>query len=73
MAEPELLVEVAGGVGRLVLNRPRALNALTAGMIAGLHSALNAWRVDDAVATPSKRGTSCAASAPASATSSRRA
>ena len=51
MAEPELLVEVAGGVGRLVLNRPRALNALTAGMIAGIHSALNAWRVDDAVAS----------------------
>lgn len=51
MAEPELLVEVAGGVGRLVLNRPRALNALTAGMIAGLEAALDAWRDDDAVAS----------------------
>ncbi|WP_232549898.1 enoyl-CoA hydratase/isomerase family protein [Propioniciclava soli] len=45
----ELLVEVADGVGRLTLNRPRALNALTAAMIAGIHAALDAWRDDPAV------------------------
>lgn len=49
MAEPELIVTLEGGVGRLVLNRPRALNALSAGMIAGIHAALDAWRDDDAV------------------------
>ncbi|HEX4098397.1 MAG TPA: hypothetical protein VHX64_16845, partial [Caulobacteraceae bacterium] len=32
MIEPEVIVRVVGEAGRLTLNRPRALNALNAGM-----------------------------------------
>lgn len=49
MTEQDLLTEVRDGVGRLVLNRPRALNALNVPMLQGLHAALDAWRDDDAV------------------------
>lgn len=45
----ELVVEVRDGVGHLVLNRPRAINALTPAMLAGIHAALDAWRDDPAV------------------------
>ena len=48
-AEPEVIVEVTDGVGRLTLNRPRAINALSLGMIRTLQEALDAWRDDDAV------------------------
>lgn len=47
--EPTVLAEVSGGVGRLVLNRPRALNALDRGMIDAIAAALTAWRDDPAV------------------------
>lgn len=49
MTTDELIVEVRDGVGHLVLNRPRAINALTPGMLAGIHEALDAWAGDDAV------------------------
>ncbi|WP_144184569.1 enoyl-CoA hydratase/isomerase family protein [Elioraea rosea] len=49
-AEPTVLSEVTQGVGRLVLNRPRALNALDRGMIDAVSAALTAWRDDPAVA-----------------------
>ncbi len=49
MTTNELIVEVRDGVGHLVLNRPRAINALTPGMLEGIHAALDAWAVDDAV------------------------
>ena len=45
----EVLVEVVDGVGRLVLNRPRAINALTPAMIDTLTAALDAWADDDRV------------------------
>lgn len=45
----ELVVEVRDGVGHLVLNRPRAINALTPAMLSGIHEALDAWRDDPAV------------------------
>ena len=48
-AEPEVLVSVAGSVGRLTLNRPKALGALTTGMVALMTQALLAWRDDPAV------------------------
>lgn len=48
-AEPTVLSEVTQGVGRLVLNRPRALNALDRGMIDAVSAALTAWRDDAAV------------------------
>jgi len=47
--EPEILVSVEGAVGRLTLNRPKALGALTGNMVALMTTALLAWRDDDAV------------------------
>jgi enoyl-CoA hydratase len=47
--EPEVLVRVEGKVGRLTLNRPQALHALTTNMIALLTEALVTWRDDPAV------------------------
>ncbi|RKT11584.1 enoyl-CoA hydratase [Streptomyces sp. 1114.5] len=38
-----------GSVGRIVLNRPRALNSLTHGMITALRATLDAWSTDDRV------------------------
>ena len=50
-AAPEVLVAVEGTVGRLTLNRPKALGALTTTMVALMTEALLAWRDDDAVTT----------------------
>ena len=47
--EPEVIVRVDGAAGRLTLNRPRALNALTAGMCETIDEALLTWLGDDAV------------------------
>ena len=47
---PEVLIEVEGTVGRLTLNRPAALHALTHGMCQIITDALLAWRNDPAVA-----------------------
>lgn len=45
----ELIVTVEGAVGRIRLNRPKALHALTTAMCAGVLDALEAWRGDAAV------------------------
>lgn len=47
----EVLVERAGSLGHLILNRPRAINALTHGMIVALAAALDKWEMDDGVST----------------------
>lgn len=47
--EPTVLPTVSGGIGRLTLNRPRALNALDRGMIDAIGAALTAWADDPAV------------------------
>jgi enoyl-CoA hydratase len=47
--EPEVLVRVEGRAGRLTLNRPKALNALTLDMVRTLWATLLAWRDDPAV------------------------
>lgn len=47
--EPEVLVRTEGALGRITLNRPRALNALNVGMIRAVHAALDAWRDDSDV------------------------
>jgi len=47
----EVLVERVGGLGRLTLNRPRAINALNHAMVRTLATALDEWRGDDAVRT----------------------
>ncbi len=52
----EVLIEVVDGIGRLTLNRPRALNALTHGMCETLLEVLQAWAVDDAVTAVEIRG-----------------
>ncbi|MEI9886964.1 MAG: enoyl-CoA hydratase/isomerase family protein [Rhizomicrobium sp.] len=47
--EPDILFEKRGAAGLITLNRPRALNALTHGMVLALHAQLKAWAADDAV------------------------
>ncbi len=47
--EPQVLLSVADGVGRLTLNRPQVLNALSAGMIETLTATLTAWAQDSEV------------------------
>ena len=42
----ELIVEQQGLIGRIRLNRPKALHALTTAMCAGVLEALDAWRED---------------------------
>ncbi|MFV0296343.1 MAG: enoyl-CoA hydratase/isomerase family protein [Hyphomicrobiaceae bacterium] len=48
-AEPEVLVRVEGRAGRITLNRPKALNALTLGMTRIIWQTLHAWKDDAAV------------------------
>jgi enoyl-CoA hydratase/carnithine racemase len=45
----ELIVAAEGPLGRIRLNRPKALHALTTAMCEGVLEALEAWRGDDAV------------------------
>ncbi len=47
--EPELIAHVVGRVGRITLNRPKALNALTTDMVLAMTDALLRWRDDDEV------------------------
>ncbi len=46
---PEVLCRIEAGVGRITLNRPKALHALTLGMCEAMIAALQAWKGDDAV------------------------
>lgn len=46
MSEPEVIVRIEGAVGRLTLNRPKPLHALTHGMCTDMLAALQAWRAD---------------------------
>jgi enoyl-CoA hydratase len=45
----DLLLRVDGCAGRITLNRPQALNALTHEMCLGIEAALDGWAQDDAV------------------------
>ena len=49
MDAPEILARIEGPVGRITLNRPSALHALTTNMIRLMTEALLAWRDDPAV------------------------
>lgn len=49
MSEAEVIIAVEGRVGRLTLNRPKALHALTPGMCAAMRDALLAWSENPAV------------------------
>lgn len=46
----EIIVERAGRLGRIRLNRPKALNALTHGMVGQIDAALDAFAADPGVA-----------------------
>jgi enoyl-CoA hydratase len=45
----EVVIRVENGLGRITLNRPKALHALTTEMCAGMAEALTAWEHDPAV------------------------
>ena len=45
----DVLVSIEGDAGRLRLNRPKALNALTLGMCEAMLATLTAWQTDPAV------------------------
>ena len=47
--EAEVLFDVRGGIGLITLNRPKALNALTQGMVLDIHPQMEAWAEDDAI------------------------
>lgn len=49
MTESEVLTRVENGVGRITLNRPKALHALNRGMCEIMTDALLAWREDASV------------------------
>ena len=52
----EIQTTVAGGVGLITLNRPKALNALSLPMVQSLLATLRAWRDDPAVFSVAIRG-----------------
>lgn len=47
--DAEIIARKTGRIGRITLNRPKALNALTHGMCLAMIEALQAWREDDDV------------------------
>ncbi len=54
--QADVLTELRGQVGFITLNRPKALNALSLGMVRGLTAALLAWRDNPAVQAVAIRG-----------------
>ncbi|MEC5213864.1 enoyl-CoA hydratase/carnithine racemase [Polaromonas sp. CG_9.5] len=54
---PDVLAERCGSAGLITLNRPKALNALSLGMVRELLSTLRAWRDDPTVLVVAIRGT----------------
>ncbi len=53
---PEILFEVRGGVGFVLLNRPKALNALSLTLIEAFDAQLAAWAGDPAIHAVAVRG-----------------
>lgn len=51
MDNEEILLRRDGRLGHIILNRPKALNALTHAMVTRIAGALEAWEHDDSVAT----------------------
>ncbi len=56
MSEPEILFEKQGPVGLITLNRPKALNSLTHGMVTAMHTQMKAWESDDGIGCVVVRG-----------------
>ncbi len=46
---PDIIITKSGSAGRITLNRPKALNAMTYAMCTAIEAALEAWRADPAV------------------------
>lgn len=55
-ASDEIVFQRRGGLGLVTLNRPKALNALTHGMVLALEARLDEWASDPAVAVVAIRG-----------------
>jgi enoyl-CoA hydratase len=49
MSSDDLLIHVEGRIGRLTMNRPAALNALTYPMVGSITAALQLWAADDSI------------------------
>ena len=49
MTESEILVSENGSLGRITLNRPKALNSLTLGMVREMTEAVERWRDDERI------------------------
>jgi enoyl-CoA hydratase/carnithine racemase len=56
MTEPEILFEIKDGLGVMTLNRPKALNALSHGMILEMEKVLPKWEKDPVVKAVVVRG-----------------
>jgi enoyl-CoA hydratase len=56
VTDPHIRSEKRGALGLLTLDRPKALNALTHGMIVAITAALQDWAVDDGVKAVAIRG-----------------
>jgi enoyl-CoA hydratase len=56
MTDIHIVTSVEGGIARLTLNRPKALNALSLAMIRDISKALFAWRDDAAITHVLLRG-----------------
>ncbi|MFX7898874.1 enoyl-CoA hydratase/isomerase family protein, partial [Acinetobacter baumannii] len=54
--QAEVLISQSGGIGKIVLNRPKALNALTLDMCHAIEQQMRAWAGDDAVRAVVVRG-----------------
>jgi enoyl-CoA hydratase len=48
-AKPEVLIRADGRVGRITLNRPEAINALTYSMVGAIWTALLSWKSESAI------------------------
>ena len=48
-ADTEIVIRVDGRAGRITLNRPQALNALTYAQVLAIGAALEQWRTDDRI------------------------
>jgi enoyl-CoA hydratase len=51
MQNDEILLRRDGRLGHIILNRPKAMNALTHGMVKAMTAALMEWENDDSVST----------------------
>jgi enoyl-CoA hydratase/carnithine racemase len=56
MSEAEILFEIKDGLGLMTLNRPKALNALTHGMILEMEKVMPKWEKDPAIKAVVLRG-----------------